>query len=130
MNFHGRQIPDDYYRRAAIFFMTSAFEGFPNTLVEAQSYAAILVVYDSYPVASWIVDDGKSGLLIEPFDVDPMADRIVELARHPEPERFGEQALENARCFHIDRVGRTWQELFEAEVPKHVERHELETTAC
>ena len=120
VNFHGRQVPDDYYRRAAIFFMTSAFEGFPNTLVEAQSYAAIPVVFDSYPVASWIVDDGKSGFLIKPFDIDAMAERIVNLATHPECARLAEQALESARRFHIDRVGEKWQELFETEVPKHV----------
>ena len=120
VNFHGRQVPDDYYRRAAIFFMTSAFEGFPNTLVEAQSYASIPVVFESYPVASWIVDDGKSGFLIEPFDVEAMAERIVDLATHPERARFAEQALESARRFHIDRVGEKWQELFEIEVPKHV----------
>ena len=129
VNFYGRQGPDDYYRRAAIFFMTSAFEGFPNTLVEAQSYAAIPVVFDSYPVASWIVDDQQSGFLIEPFDVQAMADRIVDLASHPERERFAEHSLESARRFHIERVGEKWQELFEAEVPKHIERHEAETTA-
>ena len=122
VSFHGRQVPDDYYRRAAIFFMTSAFEGFPNTLVEAQSYAAIPVVFDSYPVASWIVDDGKSGFLIKPFDIDAMAERIVNLATHPECARLAEQALESARRFHIDRVGEKWQELFETEVPKHVPR--------
>ena len=120
VNFHGQQVPDDYYRRAAIFFMTSAFEGFPNTLVEAQSYGAIPVVFDSYPVASWIVDDGKSGFLIEPFDIDAMSERIVNLATHPECARLAEQALESARRFHIDRVGEKWQELFETEVPKHV----------
>ena len=120
VNFHGRQIPDEYYRRSAIFFMTSAFEGFPNTLVEAQSYAAIPVVFDSYPVASWIVDDGKSGFLIQPFDIDAMSERIVNLATHPECARLAEQALESARRFHIDRVGEKWQELFETEVPKHV----------
>ena len=51
VTFHGRQDPYDYYRRSALFFMTSAFEGFPNTLVEAQSQAAIPVIFDSYPVA-------------------------------------------------------------------------------
>jgi glycosyltransferase involved in cell wall biosynthesis len=129
VKFNGRQIPDDYYRRAAIFFMTSAFEGFPNTLVEAQSDAAIPVVFDSYPVASWIVDDGKNGFLIKPFDVDAMADRIVYLASHPARVRIAEQALASARRFHIDRVGQMWQELFEAEVSKHVERYGTETTA-
>ena len=129
IHFHGRQLPDDYYRRAAIFFMTSAFEGFPNTLVEAQSHAAIPVVFDSYPVASWIVDDGVNGHLVEPFDVDAMATRIVELANHPDRQGFAEQALESARRFHIDRVGQMWQELFEVEVPKHVQRRESASVA-
>ena len=118
VNFHGRQVPDDYYRRSAIFFMTSAFEGFPNTLVEAQSYAAIPVVFDSYPVASWIVEDGKSGFIIEPFDVESMADRIIELAIDPERARFAEQALESARRFHIDNVGQMWQELFDKSITR------------
>lgn len=121
VNFHGRQIPDYYYRRAAIFFMTSAFEGFPNTLVEAQSFGAIPVVFDSYPIASWIVENGKSGYLVEPFDVDVMAQRIIELANDPKRAKFAEHALESARRFHIDRVGQKWQELFEAEVPKHTQ---------
>ena len=120
IHFHGRQVPDEYYRRAAIFFMTSAFEGFPNTLVEAQSYGAIPVVFDSYPVASWIVEQGKSGFLVQPFDVDAMAQRIVELAQEPNRASLAEGALESARRFHVDRVGAMWQELFESEVPRHV----------
>jgi len=119
-HFHGRQVPDDYYRRTAIFFMTSAFEGFPNTLVEAQSHGAIPVVFDSYPVASWIVDDRKSGFLVKPFDLDMMAKRIIELANNPDRIRLAEGALQSARRFHIDRVGEMWQALFEAEVSKHV----------
>ena len=47
----------DYYRRSVIFCITSAFENFPNSLVEAQSYAAIPVVFNFYPVASWIVEE-------------------------------------------------------------------------
>ena len=129
VNFHGRQVPDEYYRRAAIFFMTSSFEGFPNTLVEAQSYAAIPIIFDSYPVARWILDDGQSGFLIEPFDVEAMADRIVHLATHPERARFAENALESARRFHIDQVGKKWQELFETELPIHVKEHEIEPAA-
>ena len=109
--------------------MTWAFEGFRNTFVETQSYAAIPVVFYSYPVASWIVDDGKSGFLIEPFDVESRADRTLHLARNPKRERFAKHALESARHLYIERVGRTWQSLFEAEVSKHVGRHELETTA-
>ena len=120
IHFHGRQVPDEYYRRAAIFFMTSAFEGFPNTLVEAQSHAAIPVVFDSYPVASWIVEEGRSGHLIKPFDVAAMASRIVAVAESPERDVLASQVLESVRRFQVDQVGQQWQALFEAEVPKHV----------
>ena len=118
VEFHGRQVPDDYYSQASIFFMTSAFEGFPNTLVEAQSYGAVPVVFDSYPVASWIVENGRSGILVEPFDVDGMAERIVELATGGLLSQLTEGALESARRFRIDHVGAMWQEFFESAVPK------------
>ena len=119
VQFYGRQVPDPYYRRATIFFMTSAFEGFPNTLVEAQSYGTIPVVFDSYPMAKWIVEDGVNGHLVRPFDIDAMAQQIVDVAQHSERERFAKSALESARRFHIDQVGQIWQDLFEAEVAKH-----------
>ena len=115
---HGRQVPDDYYRRAAIFFMTSSFEGFPNTLVEAQSFGAIPVVFDSYPIARWIVESGRNGFLIPPFDVDAMARKIVEIARTPERDRLAEQTLDSVRRFEIGQVYGLWQDLFEAEVPR------------
>lgn len=120
IEFHGRQVSDDFYRRSSIFFMTSAFEGFPNTLVEAQSYGTIPVVFNSYPVAGWIVENGRSGLLIPPFDVEGMANRIVALAKDPARGYQAECVLESAHRFHINRVGAMWQALFEAEVPRHV----------
>ena len=116
---HGRQVPDEYYRRAAIFFMTSSFEGFPNTLVEAQSFGAIPVIFDSYPVARWIVDSGQNGFLIRPFDVGAMAGRIIEIAKAEDRRRLAQQTLDSARRFEIGRVGAMWKELFESEVPRH-----------
>ena len=129
IEFYGRRVPDEFYRRSAIFFMTSAFEGFPNTLVEAQSYGCIPVIFDSYPVARWIVEGGANGHLVQPFDVDAMSERIVALARNPERNRIADQVLESARRFQIDRVGRMWQELFEAEVPLRLKEHEIEPAA-
>lgn len=113
IHFYGRQVPDEYYRRATIFFMTSAFEGFPNTLVEAQSFAAIPVVFDSYPMAKWIVQDGQSGILVPPFDIEAMAQAIVSAARSADRVQLAEGALRSALRFHIDEVGEIWQRLFQ-----------------
>jgi glycosyltransferase involved in cell wall biosynthesis len=110
--FHGRQVPDDFYKRSPIFMMTSAFEGFPNTLIEAQSYGAVPVIFDSYPIASWLVEDGVNGFLIPPFDVRSMADRIVTMASSQTLESLGVSCLKNARRFEIAAVGRQWERLF------------------
>ena len=115
VEFHGRQVPDEYYRQASIFFMTSAFEGFPNTLVEAQSYGVVPIVFDSYPVASWIVENERSGFLIQPFDVDAMARKIVEVARGGALKNLSQCALNSAQRFTVDQVGQIWQNLFDSE---------------
>lgn len=119
IHFHGRQVPDEYYRRSSVFFMTSAFEGFPNTLVEAQAAGAVPVAFDSYPVASWLIDSGQNGCLVPAFDVGAMASEIIELA-HDEQRRsrLAMGALEAARQFHIDTVGARWQELFDEGVER------------
>jgi len=92
--------------------MTSAFEGFPNTLVEAQSFGAVPVLFNSFPVAEWLVRDGTNGFLVPPFDVDAMAAKVVQIARDDAREEVMLGALENARRFEIDRVGQIWERLF------------------
>lgn len=109
MLFHGRQPPEAFFRSSAIFVMTSAFEGFPNTLIEAQSQAAVPIIFDSYPVASWLVEDGSNGYLIPAFDLVAMAERIVAVAQDPQRSRIAAECLESAHQFHIDRVGAMWE---------------------
>jgi len=115
-SFHGRQKPDSFYSRAAVFFMTSAFEGFPNTLIEAQSFGTVPVIFDSYPMASWIIEHGRSGYLIKSFDLDAMAETIVDIAK-ADREDIRENALANARRFRIDRVMKSWDRLFSERLP-------------
>lgn len=103
-----------YYHRTAIFFMTSSFEGFPNVTIEAQSRGAVPVLMDSFPLASWVVNHDRDAVLVPLFGLDRMADGILGLARDDSRRgRMQKAALENARRFHIDRVGEKWQELFD-----------------
>lgn len=110
---HGRQVPDEFYHRSPVYIMTSAFEGFPNTVIEAQSFGVIPVLFNSFRVAEFIVADGVDGFLVEPFDLDSMASRIVEIAQSVEQPDMASRALESARRFQIDTVGEVWQQLFD-----------------
>lgn len=116
----GKQKPDEYYREAPIYIMTSAFEGFPNTLIEAQSFGAVPVIYDNYPMAGWVAHDGEDAFLIPPFEVDEMAEKILFLAKNePQRNKMGTASLKNARRFTIDKVGKHWLDFFDAHLLKN-----------
>jgi glycosyltransferase involved in cell wall biosynthesis len=112
--FHGKQDPYPHYERAGITVMTSSFEGFPNVTIEAQSRGAVPVLMDSFPLASWVVNHQHDALLIPPFELSKMAESIRRLAHDKGTrERMQSAALENARRFHIDTVGKQWLDLFD-----------------
>lgn len=69
VSFEGRQedlLP--YYRRASVFLMTSAYEGWGLTLTESQQMGVVPVVYKSYRSVTDIIDDGINGVLVRDGD--------------------------------------------------------------
>ncbi len=71
--------PQAFYARAKIFAMTSKYEGFPMTLIECQSFGCVPIIYDSYPAASEIVENGENGFLIPFRHKREFADKLNEL---------------------------------------------------
>lgn len=111
---YGKQKADTYYKRSPIYLMTSANEGFPNTIIEAQSFGAVPIVFNSYPMASWVINDKQDGVLIRTNDIDEMAESIINLASNQEKLMImGNNALRNVDKFHIDKVGEKWRNLFQ-----------------
>ena len=109
----GYQKPESYYEKASIFMMPSAFEGFPNTVLETQSYGCVPLAFDSYASISWIVNNGEDAILSPPFDTRHMAKFAVELATDgARLSKMSKASLANASRFTIDRVGLLWMKLF------------------
>jgi glycosyltransferase involved in cell wall biosynthesis len=109
----GYQKPDPYYQKAALFLMPSAFEGFPNVLLEAQSFGVVPVVFNSYPALPWIVEHGMNARLVTAFDTEQMGLEIVNLSGDSLTlERMSEASIRNAEKFTIDKVGQMWLSFF------------------
>lgn len=109
----GKQPPYEYYEKASVFVMTSAVEGFPNVLIEAQSRGAIPVVMNSYPMVEWIINNREDGVLVNPFDINIMAKEINLLANDKSRVNLMSNcAIENAKRFEIESVGKKWLEFF------------------
>jgi mannosyltransferase len=71
-----------WYRRLTIYAFTSRNEGFGLTLIEAMSVGAALVASRA-GAAELVVEDGATGVLTPPGDVDALVAALVPLMRDP-----------------------------------------------
>jgi glycosyltransferase involved in cell wall biosynthesis len=65
-----------------VLISTSASEGVPGVLIEALMAGCPVVALRVGGIAT-VVDDGVTGLLVEPGALDALADRVAELLRDP-----------------------------------------------
>lgn len=101
------------YLDASVYLMTSNREGFPLVLLEAQACGLPIVAFDCETGPAEIVHHGEDGFLVEPGDVNTMADRLLELASDFDKRKaFGSRARENAKRFLPENIYKQWDELF------------------
>ena len=68
-----------WYRRAECFVLSSRNEGWPNVLVEAMAASCPVVSFRCDYGPAEIVQDGISGLLVAPGDVNGLSDAIARV---------------------------------------------------
>ncbi|NDV46713.1 glycosyltransferase [Paludibacter sp. 221] len=113
VHFEGRQNPSEYYQRASIYMMTSAFEGFPMVLLEAQQMGAVPIVYDNYEAVRDIIEDGKTGYIIQHGEADTFAKQLLYLMQEKDVRnKVAVNCVQNTEKFSVERVTSLWVKLF------------------
>ena len=80
------------YGQLHVLLMTSITEGLPNCLLEAGAMQ-VPVVATRVGGVEEIVEDGRSGILVEPGNIKGLADAVVRLKRDPElAKNMGQRA--------------------------------------
>src|SRR5690606_27135151 len=103
---------DKVLRQYSVFIMTSHYEGFGQTLIEARSQGLPIVAFDTFDALSWIVRHGENGFRVTPGDHVDFALRIQTLtADCGQYERFSRAALTLARDTESAVIDRLWQTL-------------------
>ena len=113
INFYGFKNPDDYYKKSIISCMTSNYEGFGMVLVEAMQYGCVPFAFDSFASVHDIIDDGENGFIINSFDEDEYAKRVVEFINYPEEKKnlIRKAAIDKSSLFDVEKVGLMWLDL-------------------
>jgi len=105
--------PGDWYARADLYVMSSRFEGFPNTLIEAMAYGLPAVSFDCETGPADIIRDGVDGYLV-PLDegVEGLARAMEHLMDDEEKRcRMGHAATAVRERFSMGRVMAAWDEV-------------------
>lgn len=88
-------------RRASLFVLSSAWEGFPSVLVEAMACGTPVVSTDCPSGPAEILESGKFGRLVPVGDPSALADAIEAALADPGPV---ETARQRAEEFTVDRA--------------------------
>lgn len=103
-----------YYTDSSIMVMTSRREGLPMVLLEARGMGLPMIAFDIKTGPKEIVDDDINGYLIEPYDIDAMADKINILIEDIElRKKLSLGTQRGIEKFSIDRIIRKWDDLLE-----------------
>jgi glycosyltransferase involved in cell wall biosynthesis len=103
----------EWYERAALYAMSSQFEGFPNTLVEAMAYGLPAVSFDCDTGPRDIIRHDADGFLVAPGDTDGMEAALDELMADAQLRAsFALRAIEARERFSMQKISTMWEELF------------------
>jgi glycosyltransferase involved in cell wall biosynthesis len=95
------QNPYAIMRHAALFVMSSRYEGLPTVLIEAMACGCPVVSTNCPSGPSEILDQGQFGPLVPVGDVEALANAMMETLDDPLPP---DVLKSRASIFHIDNV--------------------------
>jgi glycosyltransferase involved in cell wall biosynthesis len=98
--------------KAAMFVLSSRFEGLPMVIIEAMSKGLPVVSFDCPRGPREMIADGRDGILVPDGDIEALTASMLRLVEDAEERRrLGAGALETARSYDVDAIGREWDAL-------------------
>lgn len=104
-----------WYQRADLFALTSTFEGFPNTLLEALAHGVPAVAVDCDAGPRDLVRHCVDGLLVPAGNVELFADNLRTLMSDDSLRaEYSRRAAEARARFSVNHITDQWRNVFES----------------
>ncbi len=112
--FTGRQDPLNYYLNASIFLMTSEFEGFPMTLVEAQQMGCVPVAFNSFGSLKEVITDKVNGCIVPNNEIERYSETVLDLMNNSDKRTdILKNGLESCKKYNQESICAIWKSMFE-----------------
>ncbi|MEM7666562.1 MAG: glycosyltransferase family 4 protein [Pseudomonadota bacterium] len=106
--------PGQWIETADVFVLSSAYEGWPNVIVEAMAAELPVVAFDCEHGVADMIEDGVSGRLVPQGDVPALANALAGLLENPDARRtFARSALEASARFDTGAIADQWMQIVE-----------------
>ena len=102
-----------WYEVSDVYVLSSRYEGFSNTLVEAMSYGLAIVSTDCKVGPREIVRHGVDGLLVPTDSTASLREALSKLMSDEAlRKRLSKNALAARNRFSLEKISRKWESLF------------------
>ena len=109
--------------QAAVYVLSSRFEGFPLVLIEAMSKGMACVAFDCPTGPADIIDDHRNGLLVPARDVTGLTAALLEMIEDEDlRRRCADAALATAEQYTMAAIGPKWDEMLQALLQRRAAR--------
>lgn len=112
MRFIGKvEHPEELYKEAKFFLMTSTYEGFSMTLLECMQFGCIPIVYDSFSSVHDFIKSWENGVLVKFGQETKFVDAMIKLVSDNSlQEKISKCSYEQSQNYSIDKIGNKWIE--------------------
>ena len=122
VHFLGSTNPLPYYSHSSLFMMTSAYEGWPMTLLEAMQNGCVPIVFSTFSSAQNIITSSEDGFIVKEGDTTAYADKLSALMTDDElRNKLSMSARKSVYRFSSDKIIAMWENLFDSLTrPSHI----------
>ena len=104
---------EPYYLKSDLYLITSKFEGFPLTVIEANSLSVPVVWKEMGDPTKSIMKEGINGYVINSNNPSLFADKIIEILSNQENiQKLKKSTYESSYIYEEKNIENKWKELF------------------
>ena len=100
------------FNKAAIFVLSSRYEGFGLVLIEAMSQGCSCIAADYKGRQKEIITNNENGIIIEPDNIEELSNALTKLLINDKFRReVAEKAIERSHFYDVKNITNKWEEL-------------------